>query len=72
MRLHVERVRVEVECSDIYVIEGALRRIVKDLTEALDRTPYTVTSRQLIEGSLKLSMGAYNVALRLLDKCREA
>ena len=69
MRSHVEGVRVEIECSELYVVERALRRVVRDLIEALDRTPYTVASRPLIEGSLKLSLGAYNTILRASRRC---
>ena len=42
------------ECLSIKVIVKGLRRIHEDLVEALDRTPYTISSRPLIESSLKL------------------
>ena len=52
------------------IVEG-LRRIVRDLEEAVDRTPHTVSSRPLIEGSLRLALGVYSVALNL-EECSES
>ncbi len=58
------------KCLHEEVVERALYRIIKDLSEALERTPHTISSRPLIEGALKLSMGAYNSSRELLEKCR--
>ncbi|WP_131160103.1 hypothetical protein [Aeropyrum pernix] len=67
----MERVRVdEVRCMHEEIVERALYRIVEDLAEALDRTPPTVSSRALVEGALKLALGAYNSARLLRDECR--
>ncbi|BAN89789.1 hypothetical protein ACAM_0320 [Aeropyrum camini SY1 = JCM 12091] len=52
------------------IVERALYRIVEDLAEALDRTPPTVSSRALVEGALKLALGAYNSARALREECR--
>lgn len=66
--LYVEGVRLT--CEDILeLLERGLRRLVEDLAEAIDRTPYTVSSRQLIEGSLKLSQGLYNALKYARREC---
>ncbi|MCE4621007.1 MAG: hypothetical protein F7B95_01030 [Desulfurococcales archaeon] len=48
------------ECLSIKVIVKGLKRIHEDLVEALDRTPYTISSRPLIESSLKLLEAVIN------------
>ncbi len=58
------------DCQRVEVIERALYRIIEDLVEALNRTPATVTSKPLVEGALKLALGAYNSARDLKLKCR--
>ncbi len=60
------------ECRYVTVILEGLRRVHRDLAEALDRTPATVTSRPLVEGALRLAEGSLNAALALasLMDCR--
>lgn len=53
------------ECLSIRVIVKGLKRIHEDLVEALDRTPYTISSRPLIESSLKLLEAIINEASTL-------
>ncbi|MCE4603736.1 MAG: hypothetical protein F7B20_02075 [Aeropyrum sp.] len=60
----------KVNCLDEEVVERALYRIIQDLAEALERTPATISSKPLIEGALKLAMGAYNSSRRILESCR--
>lgn len=59
-------------CMHERIVEAALHRIIRDLSEALERTPPTVTSHSLIEGALKLALGAYQSSLAMLDKCSGA
>ena len=58
--------------DDVCILVEALKRIslkiLKDLTEALERTPYLISSRPLIESSLKLSESLVNVSLELSSK----
>ena len=66
----MERIRIDPEaCKDVEIVERSLYRILGDLSEALERTPPTITSRPLIEGALKLAMGAYNSIYRLKTLC---
>jgi len=51
------------------MLERGLKRVIEDLAEAVDRTPYTISSRQLIEGALKLSLGLYNTLRHLREEC---
>ena len=44
-----------------------LKRLIEDLGEAIDRTQYTITSRQLVEGPLKLSL--YNMVKHARTEC---
>ena len=67
----MEGVRLEsVPCLHERVVESALYRIIRDLSEALERTPPTLTSHSLIEGSLKLALGAYESSRILVERCR--
>jgi len=67
----MEGVRLEPgPCMHEAIVEGALHRIIRDLAEALERTPPTVTSHSLVEGALKLALGAYQSSLKLLEECR--
>jgi len=58
--------------NDVCLLVETLRRsslkILKDLTEALERTPYLISSRPLIESSLKLSESLVNISLELSSK----
>ncbi len=58
--------------DDVCILVETLKRIslkiLKDLTEALEKTPYLVSSRPLIESSLKLSESLVNVSLELSSK----
>jgi hypothetical protein len=47
-----------------------LKRLIEDLGEAIDRTQYTITSRQLVEGPLKLSQGLQNMVKHPRTECR--
>jgi hypothetical protein len=38
-----------------------LKRLIEDLGEAIGKTQLTITSRQLVEGPLKLSQGLQNM-----------
>lgn len=69
-RIRLEGEITRVECMEQEIVEAALYRIIRDLGEALDRTPATLTSRSLIEGALRLALGAYEHARRLADECR--
>lgn len=51
------------------VLERGLARIVRDLAEAVDRTPHTVASRHLIEGSMRMAISLYGVAARVYREC---
>ncbi len=68
----MEGVRVErIPCLHERVVEAALYRIIRDLSEALERTPPTVTSHSLVEGALKLALGAYESSRLIAERCRE-
>ena len=62
------------DCAYLTVVLESLRRIQRDLAEALDRTPATVSSRTLIEGALRLAEGGLNAAMALAAStgCRGA
>jgi len=53
------------ECDSVSLILSILRRVHEDLALALDRTPYTISSKPLIESSLKLVESSINETLRL-------
>ena len=66
----MERIRLDPQaCRDVEIVERSLYRILEDLAEALERTPPTISSKPLIEGALKLAMGAYNSIYRLKTLC---
>ncbi|MCE4611378.1 MAG: hypothetical protein F7B17_05345 [Desulfurococcales archaeon] len=68
----MERVRIDAKaCRDVEIVERSLYRIIGDLAEALERTPPTISSKPLIEGALKLAMGAYNSIYRLKTLCSQ-
>jgi hypothetical protein len=70
VRAYLEGVRLT--CEELLeVLERGLKRLVEDLGEAVDRIPYTITSRQLVEGSLKLSQGLYNIVKHARTECRD-
>ena len=48
-----------------------LKRLIEDLGEAIDRTQHTITSRQLVEGPLKLSQGLQNIVKHPGTECRD-
>ena len=64
----MEGVRVDY-CMEVEALARGLRKITRDLAEAVDRTPHTISSRHLIESALDLAEGLYNVALSLGDRC---
>ena len=51
-------------CFYILVALQGVRRARRDLAEAIDRTPATISSKPLIEGALKLLMGVSNALTR--------
>jgi len=64
--------RIRLTCEEfLELLEKGLRRLLEDLGEAVDRTPYTITSRQLIEGSLKLTQGLYNILEHARRECTQ-
>ncbi len=64
----MERVRLN-DCLAVEVLVRGFKKLHKDLVEAVDRTPYTVSSRHLIESALSLVEGLYNVVLSLEAEC---
>jgi len=64
----LERVRLE-GCEAVRTLEKGLRRLALQLHEAAERTPPTVTSRQLLEEASRLSQGLQVVAYSLLEEC---
>lgn len=50
----MERVRVD-DCARIHTLTRGLEKLSRDLVEAVERTPYTVTSRQLLEELQRLA-----------------
>jgi hypothetical protein len=67
MRAHVERVRLDT-CEKLESALKASERLFRDLTEALDRIPFTVTGRQFVEHGFWLSRG---IVYLLEDVLRE-
>ena len=68
----MEGVRLNsVDCMHEKIVEAALHRIIRDLGEALERMPPTITSHSLVEGALKLALGAYASSLELLKQCNQ-
>jgi len=51
-------------CFYILVALQGVRRARRDLADAIDRTPATISSKPLIEGALKLLMGVSNALAR--------
>jgi len=64
----LERVRLDT-CEAVRTLERGLRRLAVQLHEAAERTPPTVTSRQMLEDSARLSQGLQAVAHALLQEC---
>lgn len=50
----MERVRVD-DCARVYTLSRGLDKLARDLVEAAERTPYTITSRQLLEEMQRLA-----------------
>lgn len=50
----MERIRLD-DCARVYALKRGLERLSKGLLEAAERTPYTVSSRQLLEELQKLA-----------------
>lgn len=51
-------------CFYILVALQGIRRARRDLAEAVDRAPATLSSKPLVEGALKLLMGVSNALIR--------
>jgi hypothetical protein len=47
------------------------KRLIEDLGEAIGKTQHTITSRQLVEGPLKLSQGLQNMVKHPRTECRD-
>jgi len=56
----VEGVRLD-DCALIRYLERGLLKAARDLLEAAERTPYTVSSRRLVEDSHSLLLGLTRV-----------
>jgi hypothetical protein len=55
-------------CFYILVALQGVRRARRDLAEAIDRTPATLSSKPLVEGALKLLMGVSNALVRAAEE----
>ena len=64
----MEGVRLE-GCEAVRALERGLRKLVFQLHEAAERTPPTITSRQLLEDASRLTQGLQVVAYSLLEEC---
>ncbi len=60
----MERVRLE-PCEAVDALVRGLAKISRDLVEAAERTPDTVSSRQIVEEAERLSHGLLVVAMDL-------
>jgi len=64
----LERVRLDA-CEAAKTLEKGLRRLAVQLHEASERTPPTITSRQMLEDLARLSQGLQTVAHSILEEC---
>lgn len=62
----MERVRVD-DCTRIIALTRGLEKLSRDLVEAAERTPYTVTSRQILEELEKLSHSLLALSRGLME-----
>ncbi|MEM0340355.1 MAG: hypothetical protein QXN05_02720 [Acidilobaceae archaeon] len=57
-------------CKDVLeALERGLSRLVEDLVRAVDTTPSTVSSKQLVIGALGLAMGLRDAIVLAFDLC---
>jgi len=76
VRVYMERIRLTPKwmCNNIDVLYNAesriLRKALKLLSEAVDKTPPTITSRPLIESALNLLISA-STLMDTIVKCNE-
>jgi len=64
----LEGIRLDA-CEAARTLERGLRRLAVQLHEAAERTPPTITSRQILEDTARLSQGLQAVAHSLLEEC---
>ncbi len=68
----MERVRID-ECIELDALRRGLRRLERNLSEAVDRIPPHLSPRSLVENSLNLTLGLVNAAEDLYRRiCRDA
>jgi len=67
VRVHVEGVRLD-ECRLLRYLERGLLKASRDLLEAAERTPHTLSSRRLVEDSHALLLGLTRVVDVLEDR----
>ncbi len=69
MRSHVEGVRLD-KCDKLKYALRASERLFKDLVEAIDRIPPSISGRQFVEHGLTLSRGILALLEELFrDEC---
>ncbi|MCE4601328.1 MAG: hypothetical protein F7C38_07200 [Desulfurococcales archaeon] len=60
----MERIRVN-DCARLYTLRRGLDKLARDLVEAVERTPPTVSSRHLLEESQRLAYSMVVLARQL-------